>query len=95
MYKAFMSLDVGMLEINPLVVNTDNELIALDAKINFDDNALYRHPAILELKDENEEDPLETRAINAGLSYIKMDGQIGCMVNGVIYYVIYLGLCWV
>jgi succinyl-CoA synthetase beta subunit len=81
-YRSFIETDASQVEINPLVLTAEEEIIALDAKINFDDNALYKHPAILELKDENEEDPLETRAIQAGLSYIKMDGQIGCMVNG-------------
>ncbi len=81
-YRVFVETDASQVEINPLVLTTEEDIIALDAKINFDDNALYRHPAILELKDENEEDPLETRAMKAGLSYIKMDGQIGCMVNG-------------
>ena len=74
--------DANLIEINPLVIDKDNELLCLDAKISFDDNALYRHPDILELKDLNEEDPIETEASKHGLSYIKLNGKIGCMVNG-------------
>jgi len=81
-YTAFVETDSSQLEINPLVVTKQGKLIALDAKLNFDDNALYRHPDIFELRDENEEDPLELRASKFNLSYIKMDGNIGCMVNG-------------
>ncbi len=81
-YQAFVQSDASQLEINPLVITKDNKLIALDAKINFDDNALYRHADIMDLRDEGEEDPLELKASKFGLSYIKMDGNIGCMVNG-------------
>ncbi len=81
-YKAFIATDASQIEINPLVTTKDGQLLALDAKINFDDNGLFRHPEILELRDEDEEDPLETRASNAELSYVRMDGTIGCMVNG-------------
>lgn len=81
-YKAFISTDASQIEINPLVLDTSDNLIALDAKINFDDNALFKHPDILALRDESEEDPLEIRAANSHLSYVKMNGTIGCMVNG-------------
>jgi succinyl-CoA synthetase beta subunit len=82
LYKAFVENDADQIEINPLVVTKDGDLIALDAKINFDDNGLFRHPEIRSMRDEDEEDPLETRAANNSLSYVKMDGNIGCMVNG-------------
>ena len=82
LYKLFLDLDCSIVEINPLVVNTDDEIIALDAKINFDSSALFRHKEIEELRDTNEEEPLETRANKVGLNYIKLDGKIGCMVNG-------------
>jgi len=81
-YKAFVETDASQLEINPLVLTAENEFIALDAKFNFDDNALYRQKAIAEMRDENEEDPLEIKASKFGLNYVKMDGKIGCMVNG-------------
>lgn len=81
-YNAFVGTDAAQIEINPLVVTTEGNLLALDAKINFDDNGLSRHPDILALRDEDEEDELETRASNAGLSYVRMEGNIGCMVNG-------------
>jgi len=81
-YKILIEKDANLIEINPLVLTKKKELICLDAKINFDDNALYRHPDILSLKDFNEEDPKETEANKYGLSYIKLDGSIGCMVNG-------------
>lgn len=81
-YQAFMSIDANQIEINPLVLTTEGNLLALDAKINFDDNGLIKHPDIQILRDENEEDPLETKAAKAGLSYVKMEGNIGCMVNG-------------
>jgi len=74
--------DASLIEINPLIITEKNHLLCLDAKINFDDNALYRHPEILSLKDPNEEDPIETKASNHNLAYIKLDGKIGCMVNG-------------
>ncbi len=82
LYQLFVNLDCSIVEINPLVVNTDNEIIALDAKINFDSSGLFRHNEIEELRDTNEEEPLETRANEVGLNYIKLDGEIGCMVNG-------------
>jgi succinyl-CoA synthetase beta subunit len=81
-YKAFIGTDADQIEINPLVMTHEGHLLALDAKINFDDNGLFKHPDIQAMRDEDEEDPLETRASNAGLSYVKMDGNIGCMVNG-------------
>ena len=82
LYAAFVETDASTAEINPLVVTTDGELIALDAKMNFDDNALFRHPDIVELQDESEEDPAELRAKEHDLSYVNLDGNIGCMVNG-------------
>jgi succinyl-CoA synthetase beta subunit len=82
MYKAFIQLDASIVEINPLVVTGAGEVVALDAKMNFDDNALYRHKDILELRDESEEDPTELEAAKFDLNYIKLDGNIGCMVNG-------------
>ena len=81
-YKAFVDTDASLVEINPLVVTGTDEVIALDAKLNFDDNALYRHPAIAELRDEGEEDPAEAEAQRHDLNYITLDGNIGCMVNG-------------
>ena len=82
LYQLFVDLDCSIVEINPLVVNTDNEIIALDAKINFDSSGLFRHNEIEKLRDTNEEEPLETRANEVGLNYIKLNGEIGCMVNG-------------
>ncbi len=82
MYKAFCELDASLVEINPLVVTGSGEVIALDAKMNFDDNALYRHKDIAALRDEDEEDPAELQAASHDLNYIKLDGAIGCMVNG-------------
>ena len=82
MYKAFTEMDVSLLEINPLVVTGSGEVIALDAKMGFDDNALFRHPDVVELRDEDEEDPMELEAGRHELNYIKLDGNIGCMVNG-------------
>ena len=81
-YKILIEKDANLIEINPLVLTNDNDLLCLDAKINFDDNALYRHPDIVKLKDLNEEDPIETEASKHQLAYIKLDGKIGCMVNG-------------
>jgi succinyl-CoA synthetase beta subunit len=81
-YEAFVASDASLLEINPLVVTASGDLIALDAKVNFDDNALYRHPDITEFRDLAEEDPLEVEASKFSLNYIKLDGTIGCMVNG-------------
>jgi succinyl-CoA synthetase beta subunit len=82
LYTAFIETDASQLEINPLVISEGGELLALDAKFNFDENALFRHPQIHELRDPDEEDPLEQKAAKFGLSYVKMDGNIGCMVNG-------------
>ena len=82
MYRSFIDLDASMVEINPLVVTGGGELMALDAKMNFDSNALYRHPDIEALRDEDEEDPAEIEADKHELNYIKLDGSIGCMVNG-------------
>ena len=82
MYRAFTELDASLVEINPLVVTGAGDVIALDAKMNFDDNALYRHPDIAELRDEDEEDPAELEAARHDLNYVKLDGTIGCMVNG-------------
>ncbi|MEC8205755.1 MAG: ADP-forming succinate--CoA ligase subunit beta, partial [Pseudomonadota bacterium] len=82
LYRAFNELDASLLEINPLVVTGSNDLLALDAKMSFDDNALYRHPDVLALRDLAEEDPAEVRASEFELNYIKLDGNIGCMVNG-------------
>ena len=81
-YDAFVSTDASQVEINPLVVTTEGNLLALDAKMNFDENGLFRHPEIEALRDEDEEDPLEVRASKHDLSYVRMDGNIGCMVNG-------------
>ena len=82
LYDAMLGSDASMLEINPLVVTGEGDLLTLDAKMNFDDNALYRHPDISALRDEGEEDPAERRAAEHELNYIKLDGSIGCMVNG-------------
>lgn len=82
LYKAFNDLDCSMVEVNPLVVTGAGDVIALDAKVNFDDNALYRHPDVAEMRDEDEEDPAELEAAKHELNYIKLDGTIGCMVNG-------------
>ncbi|MEX2604881.1 MAG: ADP-forming succinate--CoA ligase subunit beta [Gracilimonas sp.] len=82
LYKAYEETDANMFEINPLIVTPDNEVYALDAKVTFDDNALYRHPELAELKDESEENPLELEAQKFDLNYIKLDGNVGCMVNG-------------
>ncbi len=82
MYKCFNALDGSLVEINPLVVTGAGEVLALDAKMNFDDNALYRHKDVAGMRDEDEEDPMELEAARHELNYIKLDGQIGCMVNG-------------
>ena len=82
LYHACIASDASLLEINPLIVTEDGSLLALDAKMNFDDNALYRHPEFKELRDTAEEDPLEVEASKFSLNYIKLDGTIGCMVNG-------------
>ena len=80
--KLFVDLDCSMVEINPLVITADDQMIALDAKVTFDDNAMFRHPDLKELRDLSEEEPAEVRAGNTGLSYVKLDGSIGCLVNG-------------
>ena len=82
LYRAFLDTDASLLEINPLVVTADDDVLLLDAKMNFDPSALYRHPDIMELRDEDEEDPKELEASRHDLNYIKLDGSIGCMVNG-------------
>ena len=82
MYNILITKDASLIEINPLIINKSNHLCCLDAKINFDDNALFRNQEILKLRDLNEEDPVEIDASKHGLSYIKLDGSIGCMVNG-------------
>ena len=82
LYTAFEAMDASLVEINPFLLTKDNRLIALDAKVNFDDNALFRHPDYKELRDLNEEEPLEIEASKYDLNYIKLDGTIGCMVNG-------------
>ena len=82
MYRLFIEKDASLIEINPLVLTKENNILCLDAKINFDDNAIFRHPDIYELRDLNEEDPTEIEANKQELSYIKLDGNIGCMVNG-------------
>ena len=81
-YRAFEELDATMVEINPLIVTATDEVIALDAKMTFDDNALFRHQAVAELRDKSQEDPRETRANDRGLSYVGLQGNIGCIVNG-------------
>jgi succinyl-CoA synthetase beta subunit len=81
-YRAFVETDASMIEINPLIVTTQGDLLALDAKVTFDDNALYRHPDLKDLRDLTEEDPLEVEASKFSLNYIRLDGNIGCMVNG-------------
>jgi len=82
LYRAFQSSDASLAEINPFVLTRDGRLLALDAKMNFDDNALFRHKDIRELRDLDEEDPLEVKASNYNLNYIRLDGNVGCMVNG-------------
>ncbi len=81
-YRAFRELDATMVEVNPLVVTADGGMVALDAKMTFDDNALFRHPSISELRDKSQEDPRESQAADRGLSYVGLDGKIGCIVNG-------------
>jgi succinyl-CoA synthetase beta subunit len=82
LYKCFWETDASLAEINPLILTNKNEVVALDAKLNFDDNALFRHPDIAALRDLDEEDPLEIEASKYDLNYISLDGNIGCMVNG-------------
>ena len=81
-YRAFRDYDATMVEINPMVVTKDDRVLALDAKMGFDDNALFRRPRIAELRDKSQEDPRETAASDRGLSYVGLDGDIGCMING-------------
>jgi succinyl-CoA synthetase beta subunit len=81
-YRMFISTDANMIEVNPLILTKENKIICLDAKVNFDSNALFKHPEIMELRDLNEEDPTEIEASKHDLAYIKLDGSIGCMVNG-------------
>jgi len=81
-YKMFISTDASMVEVNPLILTKEEKIICLDAKVNFDDNALFKHPDIVELRDLNEEDPTEIEASKYNLSYVKLEGSIGCMVNG-------------
>ena len=82
LYKCYLESDCSLLEVNPLVSTTDQEIIALDAKVDIDSNALFRHPEIATYHDKSEEDPLELKATEYGLNYIKLDGNVGCMVNG-------------
>jgi succinyl-CoA synthetase beta subunit len=82
LFALYLAKDCSLVEINPLVVTKDGRVFALDAKLNFDDNALYRHKEIVELRDTNEETPLDVEASKYGLNYIKLDGDVGCMVNG-------------
>ncbi|RYF09630.1 MAG: succinate--CoA ligase subunit beta, partial [Deltaproteobacteria bacterium] len=82
LYAAFVELDASLVEVNPLVVTGSGDVVALDAKVNFDDNALFRHPDLAALRDVDEEDPKERAARDANLSYVALDGSIGCLVNG-------------
>lgn len=82
LYGAYVSVDASMFEINPVLKTSDNKIIAVDGKVNLDDNALYRHKELAELRDITEEDPLEVEAGKSGLNYVKLDGNVGCMVNG-------------
>ena len=81
-FKMFISTDANMVEVNPLILTKEEKIVCLDAKVNFDSNALFRHPEIVELRDLNEENPTEIKASKHDLAYIKLDGSIGCMVNG-------------
>jgi len=82
LYKAYIESDASMFEINPVLKTSDNKILAVDAKVNLDDNALFRHPDLAEMRDTNEEDPLEVEASANNLNYVKLDGNVGCMVNG-------------
>jgi succinyl-CoA synthetase beta subunit len=82
LYKAYIESDAAMFEINPVLKTSDNKILAVDAKVDLDDNALYRHPELAEMRDTNEEDPLEVEAGANNLNYVKLDGNVGCMVNG-------------
>src|SRR5690606_39308105 len=82
LYKAYVGPDASMFEINPMLRTSDGKILAVDAKVNLDDNSLFRHKDLAELRDVTEEDPLEVEASKSGLNYIKLDGNVGCMVNG-------------
>jgi succinyl-CoA synthetase beta subunit len=82
LYQAYVGADASLFEINPVLKTSDDKILAVDAKVNLDDNALYRHPELAELRDISEEDPAEVEASKSGLSYVKLDGNVGCMVNG-------------
>ncbi|PJA48074.1 MAG: succinate--CoA ligase subunit beta, partial [Syntrophobacterales bacterium CG_4_9_14_3_um_filter_49_8] len=82
LHRLFVEKDASLVEINPLVITADGNLMAVDTKLNFDDDGLFRHPEIKALRDETEEEPLEVEAVNTGVNYIKLDGNVGCMVNG-------------
>jgi len=82
LYRAYLDTDSSMFEINPVLKTSDDKILAVDGKVNLDDNALYRHPALADLRDITEEDPLEVEAAESGLNYVKLDGNVGCMVNG-------------
>ena len=82
MYQTYQQIDATIVEVNPLILTTDDKVVVLDAKVNLDDNALFRHPDIAEMRDLNEEDPNEVEAAEYNLNYIKLDGNVGCMVNG-------------
>jgi succinyl-CoA synthetase beta subunit len=82
LYQAYVESDSSMFEINPVLKTSDNKILAVDAKVNIDDNALYRHPDLAAMRDVEEEDPLEVEASNNDLNYVKLDGNVGCMVNG-------------
>jgi succinyl-CoA synthetase beta subunit len=82
LYKAYEATDASQFEINPVLKTSDNKILAVDAKVNIDDNALYRHPDYAALRDTNEEDPMEVEASKSNLNYVKLDGNVGCMVNG-------------
>jgi succinyl-CoA synthetase beta subunit len=82
LYQMFLDKDASLVEINPLVITEDGNLTALDSKMTFDDDGLFRHPEIMAMRDESDEEPLEVEAVNAGVTYIKLDGNVGCMVNG-------------
>ena len=82
LYTAYISTDASLFEINPVLKTSDNKILAVDAKVNLDDNALYKHPKLADMRDITEEDPLEVEAGQVGLSYVKLDGNVGCMVNG-------------
>ena len=82
LYDAYLDSDASLFEINPVIKSSDNQIIAVDAKVSIDDNSLFRHPEFLNYRDEKEEDPLELEASSVGLSYVKLDGNVGCIVNG-------------